>query len=49
MNWLPVPVIPKKQWPGFCFKEKRAIALEEHRAIVAREGNAERRASYELA
>jgi integrase len=49
MNWLPVPVIPKAQWPGFRFKEKRAITLEEHRAIVARETNPERRAFYELA
>ena len=49
MNWLPVPVIPKAQWPGFRFKEKRAITLEEHRAIIARETNPERRAFYELA
>jgi len=49
MNWLPVPVIPKKMWPGFSFKEKRAITLEEHRAIVARETNPERQAFYQLA
>ena len=49
MNWLPVPVIPRKQWPDFRFKEKRAITLEEHKAIVARETNAERKAFYELA
>ena len=24
MNWLPVPVIPKRQWPEICHKEKRA-------------------------
>jgi integrase len=49
MNWLPVPVIPRAQWPGFRFKEKRAITIEEHRAIVARELNPERRAFYQLA
>lgn len=49
MNWLPVPVIPRRQWPSFEFKEKRAITLEEHRKIVAREMNPERRSFYELA
>jgi len=48
MNWLPVPVIPRKQWPGFRFKEKRAITFVEHQAIVRREGNPEWRAFYEL-
>jgi integrase len=49
MNWLPVPVIPKRQWLDVRHKEKRAVTLEEHRAIVAREGNPERRAFYEMA
>lgn len=49
MSWLPVPVIPKRMWPGFEFKEKRAITPDEHKAIVARETNPERRAFYELA
>lgn len=49
MNWLPVPVIPKRMWPDFKFQEKRAITLEEHRRIVSREMNTERRAFYELA
>jgi integrase len=48
MNWLPWPVIARKFWPKVHFKEKRAITWEEHRAIVARERNAERRAFYEL-
>lgn len=48
MNWLPVPVIPKRMWPDFFFKEKRAITLAEHKAIVAREQNPERRDFYEL-
>lgn len=49
MNWLPVPVIPTRMWPTFSFKDKRAITLKEHQAIVARETNGERRAFYELA
>jgi hypothetical protein len=49
MNWLPVPVIPKRMWPTFSFKDKRAITLKEHQAIIARETNGERRAFYELA
>lgn len=49
MNWLPVPVLAKRMWPGFHFGEKRAITLAEHEKIVAREANPERRAFYELA
>ena len=48
MNWLPWPVIPKKQWPRIQFKEKRAITLAEHEAIIAGEGNRERRDYYKL-
>ncbi len=47
MNWLPWPVLPKKQWPKVRFKEKRAVTLQEHQAIVANETNAERRAFYQ--
>jgi integrase len=49
MNWLPVPVLPKRMWPGFHFAEKRAITRAEHETIIARETNSERRAFYELA
>jgi len=49
MNWLPWPLIPKRQWPAVRFKEKRAITLEEHCKIVAREKNPERKAFYQLA
>ncbi|MGH2508536.1 MAG: tyrosine-type recombinase/integrase, partial [Ktedonobacteraceae bacterium] len=49
MNWLPWPLIPKRQWPAIRFKEKRAITWEEHSKIVARERNPERRAFYQLA
>ncbi|HUK82343.1 MAG TPA: tyrosine-type recombinase/integrase [Verrucomicrobiae bacterium] len=49
MNWLPWPLIPKRQWPAVRFKEKRAITWEEHCRIIAREKNPEWRAFYELA
>jgi len=49
MTWLPWPVLPKKRWPAVEFKEKRAITLAEHLAIVARENNPERKAFYKLA
>jgi integrase len=48
MNWLPWPILPKKQWPKVRYKDKRAITLEEHQRIVEREANPERRAFYEL-
>ena len=49
MNWLPWPLIPTRRWPVIRFKDKRAITSEEHARIVAREGNAERKAFYQLA
>jgi integrase len=49
MTWLPWPVLAKKRWPAVEFKEKRAITLAEHLAIVARENNPERKAFYKLA
>jgi integrase len=49
MNWLPWPLIPKRQWPAVRFKEKRAITADEHRRIVEREKNPERKAFYQLA
>ena len=49
MSWLPWPVLSKKRWPAIRFKEKRAIALLEHHAIVEREKNPERKAFYQLA
>jgi integrase len=48
MEWLLKSVIPRLQWPRPVFKAKRAITVEEHAAIVARELNAERRDFYEL-
>lgn len=49
MNWLPWPLIPKRQWPAIRFKEKRAVTREEHCKIVAREKTPERKAFYQLA
>lgn len=49
MNWLPWPLVPKRQWPAVEFKEKRSITLAEHLAIIARENNPERKAFYKLA
>ena len=49
MEWLLRSVIPRLQWPKVKFKEKRAITIEEHQAIVAREQNNERKAFYMLA
>ncbi len=48
MNWLPWPVIPKRQWPGINFKPKRAITFAEHADIVERERNPEKKVFYEL-
>jgi integrase len=48
MNWLPWPLIPKRQWPVVRFKDKRAITPEEHQRIIAAEGNPERKALYQL-
>jgi len=48
MNWLPWPLIPKRLWPEVRFQPRRAITADEHRLIVEREKNPERRSYYEL-
>ena len=48
MNWLPWPLIPKRQWPAVKYQDKRAITLEEHQKILAAERNAERKLLYQL-
>ena len=48
MNWLPWPLIPKRQWPAVKYKDKRAITNEEHLRIIANEVNPERKALYQL-
>jgi len=47
VNWLPWPILPKKQWPKLSFKEKRAITEAEHQRVLSAERNPERRAFYE--
>ena len=47
MNWLPWPILPKREWPPVRYKSKRGITLEEHQRIAAREPNEETRAFYE--
>ena len=48
MNWLLMPIIPKKAWPKAKLGEKRAVTLAEHQQILAREKNPERKAYYEV-
>lgn len=49
MGWILAPVIPQKLWPTVNKKPKRAITFEEHQKIIAAEnGNAERKAYYEM-
>ena len=33
MNWLPWPVVPKRQWPSVRYGEKRAITLKEENHV----------------
>jgi integrase len=48
MGWLPWPILRKKQFPKVRFKPKRGITECEHRRIIGREINPERRDFYEL-
>ena len=48
MGWLVQPTLPRRLWPAIRHQLKRAITLEEHRRIVEREQNPERRDFYEL-
>jgi integrase len=48
MNWLPWPILPKRQWPQVRYKDKRAITFEEHQRITAAEVNPERKNLYQL-
>jgi hypothetical protein len=34
MNWLAWPIIPRRLWPKFEYKPKRAITAEEHRSLM---------------
>ena len=48
MDWIARPILPKRQWPTPRYQDKRAITESEHRQIVEREQNPERRAFYQL-
>lgn len=48
LGWLPKPILPKKRWPKVRHQPKRAVTDEEHRRILDRESNPERRAFYQL-
>jgi len=48
MNWLPSPILAKRLWPKVKYKPKRAITWVEHRKILARETNPDRRDFYKL-
>lgn len=48
LAWLPAPIVPPKLWPKPKFKDKRAITLAEHQAILNAEKNAERSLYYQL-
>lgn len=49
MNWLPVPLVPKRQWPAVRYGDKRAVTWDEHCRIIERETNPERKAFYQMA
>jgi hypothetical protein len=48
MHWLPWPVLAKRHWPKIQFNTKRAISLDEHQKIIARETDPAKRAYYQL-
>jgi len=48
MHWLPWPVLAKRHWPKIQFQAKRAITLDEHQKVIARETDPAKRAYYQL-
>jgi integrase len=48
MKWLPWPILTSRQWPRVRFKARRGITLEEHRKLLAREKDPEKKAFFEL-
>lgn len=48
LGWLAWPILAKRAWPRIRSQQKRAITAQEHAAVIASEGNHERRAYYEL-
>ncbi|HWX22253.1 MAG TPA: tyrosine-type recombinase/integrase [Candidatus Binatia bacterium] len=49
LNWLPRPIIPRRQWPRIRYHDRRAITRSGHEKVVAADPNAERRLFYEVA
>jgi len=49
MNWLPWPILAKKQWPPVRYAEKRSITWDEHLQIIDRESNKQKAMFYDLA
>jgi len=35
MDWVPWPVMPKRQWPAVRYREKRAVTRQEHELILS--------------
>lgn len=48
MGWIPRPIVPRPLWPKVRHRRRIALTEEQHRRIVERETNAERRAYYEV-
>ena len=48
IGWLAWPILAKRAWPQNQSQQKRAITAREHAAVIACEGNDERRAYYEF-
>jgi integrase len=48
MGWLLAPVLAKKLWPKFAYKERRAITAEEHAKILVAENLDDYQVYYEL-
>lgn len=48
LHWLAEPVLTKRLFPKPTFAKKRAVTADEHRRIIERERNPERRNYYEV-
>lgn len=48
MGWLLAPVLARRLWPKFQYKERRAITADEHQKLVAAEHLEDYRLYYEL-
>jgi integrase len=48
MQWIVCCIIPKKRFPAVTYGAHRAITADEHKKIIERETNPERRGFYQL-